>query len=197
LAVTTNWPKWIPAKVLKIQASDTVEAFSPSTETTLDEKCEGILTVIDPSRYSRLHQLTAVTTYVYCFIHNFKRRQPSRSGPLTSTALSEARRQLIKSVQHSNYPNELVFLLKKTNISPTLVRQLLLFLDDMKSIRCGGRIHNATTTDASKFPNLLLNKHVVTRMIVADTHKKLHHGGVSITIPHSVRYTGYHVFVNV
>jgi len=48
---------------LEIQASDTVEAFSPSTETTLDEKFEGILTVVDPSRYSRLQQLTAVTAY--------------------------------------------------------------------------------------------------------------------------------------
>ena len=62
------------------------------------------------------------------------------------------------------------------------MRQLRLFLDDMKLIRCGGRIHNAPTTDASKFPYLLPNKHVVTRMIVADTHKKLHHGGVSITV---------------
>ena len=58
---------------IEIQASDTVEAFSPSTETTLDEKLEGILTVVDPSQYSRLHQLTAVTAYVYHFIHNLKR----------------------------------------------------------------------------------------------------------------------------
>jgi len=178
----TNWPKWTPTNVLEIQASDSVEAFSPGTETTLDEKVEGILTVVDPSRYSQLHQLTAVTAYVYRFTHNLKRQQPSRSGPLTSTELSEARRQLIKSVQHSTYPDELAFLLKKTNKSPPLVRQLRLFLDDTKLIRCGGRIHNAPTTDASKFPYLLPNKHVVTRMIVADTHRKLHHGGVSITV---------------
>jgi len=169
LPVTTNWPKWTPANVLEIQASDTVEAFSPSTETTLDEKFEGILTVFDPSRYSRLHQLTAVTACVYRFIHNLKRQQPSRSGPLTSTELSEACSQLIKSVQHSIYPDELAFLLKKTNKCPPLVRRLHLFLDDMKLIHCGGRIHNAPTTDASKFPYLLPNKQVLTRMIVADT----------------------------
>ena len=179
MPVTTNWPKWTPANVLEIQASDTVEAFSPRTETTLDEKFEGILTVIDPSRYSRLHQLTTVTACMYHFIHNLKRRQPPRSGPLTSTELSKARRQLIK---HSTYLDELAFLLKKTNKSLPLVRQLHLFLDDMKLIRCGRRIHNAPTTDASKFPYLLPNKHVVTRMIVADTHKKLYYGGVSITI---------------
>jgi len=52
----------------------------------------------------------------------------------------------------------------------------------MKLIRCGGRIYNAPTIDTSKFPYLLPNKHVVTRMIVANTHKKVHHGGVSITV---------------
>jgi len=104
---TTNWPKWTPANILEIQASDTVEAFSPSTETTLDEKLEGILTVVDPSRHSRLHQLTAVTPYVYRFIHNLKRRQPSRSEPLTCTELSEARRQLINSINQSINKNKI------------------------------------------------------------------------------------------
>ena len=179
---TTNWPKWTPANVLEIQALDTATSFTPSKETTLDTKFAGILAIVDPSRYSRLYRLTAVTAHVYRFIHNLRRRQPSRSGPLTSTEHSEARRQLIISTQHSTYSEELAFLLKKTSKSPPLVRQLRLFLDDMNLIRCGGRIHNAPTTEASKFPYLLPNKHVVTRMIVADTHEKLHHGGVSITV---------------
>ena len=71
---------------------------------------------------------------------------------------------------------------KKTSKCPPLVKQLRLFLDDKKLIRCGGRIHNTPTTDVSKFPYLLPSKHTVTRMIVTDTHKKLHHGGVNITV---------------
>ena len=53
---------------------------------------------------------------------------------------------------------------------------------DKKWIRCGGRIHNAPTSDISKFPYLLPRHHPVTQMIVMDTHKNLHHGGVSTTV---------------
>ena len=38
------------------------------------------------------------------------------------------------------------------------------------------------TSDLTKFPYLLPSKHPVTKLIVVDTHKKLHHGVVSITV---------------
>ena len=75
---------------------------------------------------------------------------------------------------------ELAFLLKETPKCPTLVKQLRLFLNDMKLIHCGGRIHNVLRTDVSKFLYLLPSKHVMKKMIVADG--KLHHGGVNITV---------------
>ena len=116
------------------------------------------------------------------FIHNLCRRSDLESGPLTNIELSEARIQLIISVQCSTYPEEFDFLCKNTSKCPTLVRQFCLFLDDKKLIRCGGRIHNAPTSDLTKFPYLLPSKHPVIKLIVVDTHKKLHHGGVSITV---------------
>ena len=61
-------------------------------------------------------------------------------------------------------------------------KTILPFLDDAKLIHCEGRIHNAPTTNLSKFPCLLPSKHLVTKMIIVDTHKRLHHGGVSVTV---------------
>lgn len=87
--------------------------------------------------------------------------------------------QLIIAVQRSTHPEEFAFLCKRTSKCPPLVRQLRLFLEDMKLICCGGRIHNAPTSDLSKFPYLLQSKHPITKMIVVDTHKRLHHGGCS------------------
>ena len=46
-------------------------------------------------------------------------------------------------------------------------------------IRGGGRIHNAPTSDLTKFPHLLSPRHPLTNLIIIDTHRKLHHSGVS------------------
>jgi len=179
---TMNWPKWTPANVLEIQAFDTVESFTPKEETRLDEKFTGILAVLDPSRYSSLHRLLAVTAYVMRAIHNFRNSGTRMLGPLTSSELSSASKQLIMAVQYSTFKDEIAFLNKERSHCPTLVKQLHLFIDDSKLIRCGGRIHNAPTSQASKFPYLLPPNHQVTKLVALAAHKRLHHGGVSITV---------------
>ena len=179
---TMNWPKWTPANVLEIQAFDTVESFTPKEETRLDEKFTGILAVLDPSRYSSLHRLLAVTAYVMRAIHNFRNSGTRMLGPLTSSELSSASKQLIMAVQYSTFKDEIAFLNKERSHCPTLVKQLRLFIDESKLIRCGGRIHNAPTSQASKFPYLLPPNHQVTKLVALAAHKRLHHGGVSITV---------------
>ena len=158
------------------------EQSIPIISTTPKQSRKDILTSVDPSRYSHLYHLTSVIAYIYRLLNNLQKQQPLQSGPLTNTELSKARRELTIAVQLSTYSEEFEFLLKKTSKCPPLVKQLRLFLDDKKLIRCGGRVHNAPTTDVNKFPYLLPSKHTVTRMIVADTHYKLHHGGVNITV---------------
>ena len=46
----------------------------------------------------------------------------------------------------------------------------------------GGRIHNAPVTEMAKFPYLLPPRHTLTDMVIQQTHKKLHHAGVSATV---------------
>ena len=63
-----------------------------------------------------------------------------------------------------------------------LVCQLRLFLDKSGLLRCGGRIHNAPTTQLAKFPYLLPTKHPFTKLIIYATHEKQLHGGVNSTL---------------
>ena len=181
---TSNWPTWTPINVLDLVVTEATE-FIPSTTMSSLKDRTNLLTVIDASRYSHINRLLGTIAYIYRFIHNLRKLNPKLSGLLTRTELSDARRRLIIAVQHSSFPEELAYLLKTSSTSskcPHLVKQLRLFIDDKKLIRCGGRIHNAPISDLSKFPYLLPKKHPVTKLIVKDTHKNLYHGGVNTTV---------------
>ena len=115
-------------------------------------------------------------------IHNLRNPRTRKLGPLTSSELSSVSKQLIMAVQYSIYKDEIAFLNKSRSHCATLVKQLRLFTDDSKLLCCGGRIHNMPATDATKFPHLLPPNHQVTKLIVLDVHKRLHHGGVGITV---------------
>ena len=181
LSDTSHWPTWSPANILDVVVTELVE-LAPCTTILSSKDQTGLLSIIDASRYSNLNRLLGTIAYVYRFIHNLRKLQPLLSGPLTSSELSGACRNLITAVQRCSYPEELAYLLKTSPKYPHLIKQLRLFIDDKKLICCGGRIHNAPTSDLSKFPYLLPRHHPVTQMIVMDTHKNLNHGGVSTTV---------------
>ena len=175
------WPTWTPTSILHTQ---TEEDDSPSTppveDTTEGEPC--ILSIVNILRYSNIHRLSAVTAYVIRFVNNLHKPQHTLCGPLSSLELACAQRHLIKGIQHTTYSDKLAYLLKKQSKCPPLIRQLRLFLDDNHLLCCGGRIHNAPMSELAKFPILLPTNCSFTDLIVMDTHTKLHHGGVSITV---------------
>ena len=117
----SKWPQWTPTSVLDIQMTEKSTLVISETP-----KCSetGILAIVNPSRHSQFYRLTAVTAFIYRFIHNLHNQKLLRTGPLTNTELSEACQQLIISVQHSTYSEEFAFLLKETPKCPTLVKQL-------------------------------------------------------------------------
>ena len=117
------------------------------------------------------------------FIHNLSKQHSRLTGPLSTSELQSDEKLWISSSQHSCFKAELSYLLKKNqHHCPTLVKQLRLFLDKSNLIRCGGRIHNAIVSEMAKFPCLLPPRHTLTDMIIQQTHKKLHHAGVSATV---------------
>ena len=152
----STWPTWTPTSTLHLQAEEEAPP-TPVTQHTEDspesEPC--VLSSVDISRYSNINRLLAVTSYVLRFVHNLHKVQHRVFGPLSSTELANARRHLIKGIQGLTYRKELAYLLKKRSKCPPLIRQLRLFLDNDQLIRCGGRIHNAPTTELAKFPVLL------------------------------------------
>ena len=117
------------------------------------------------------------------FIHNVSKQNVRLTGPLSVSELQSAKKLWISSSQRSCFKDEFLYLSEKhQNHCPTLVKQLRLFLDKSSLIRCGGRIHNAPVTGMAKFPYLLPPRHTLTDMVIQQTHKKLHHAGVSATV---------------
>ena len=167
-----------PTPVLRLQAEDT----ETPKNTAKPIENHNVLSSIDLSRYSSIHKALSTAAYVLRWIHNVRKNQPKLYGSLSNGELTNARRCLVKGVQHSTYQEELAYLLKKQSKCPPLVRQLHLYLDDKQLIRCGERIHNAPVTERTKFPYLLPSHSLLTDMIVRNTHSSLHHGGVSVTV---------------
>ena len=184
LTSESRWPKWLPTGILHINIAEAEEGIE---QTTIPEKdtsyITGISNVVTITRYSTINKLMAVTAYVLRFIHNLSKQHSRLTGPLSVSELQSAKKLWISSSQRSCFKDEFLYLSKKhQHHCPTLVKQLRLFLDKGNLIRCGGRIHNAPVTEMAKFPYLLPPRHTLTDMIIQQTHKKLHHAGVSATV---------------
>ena len=177
------WPTWDPTGVHLSQAELDLEEPDQSCYTKQDESrpATSLLNIIDIERYSSLQRLLAVTAYVFRFVHTTRCTSPATTPHLTSAELSRANQELLKAVQHSQFPMEISNLTSKSRHLP-LVRQLRLFLDDNQLIRCGGRIHNAPLSELARFPYLLPAKHHYTNLVILQAHISQHHSGVNATL---------------
>ena len=182
LQCSQDWPQWTPTNAFLQLAEEEDEHGSTPPATQTSEVVTGIHTVIGITRFNTIDKLVAVTAYVLRYVHNAHTQQPRVIGPLSAVERNVAMKEWISSSQTSSYRVELNCLRKKQNSCPNLVRQLRLYLDEKQLLRCSGRIHNAPVSDATKFPVLLPSKHRLTDLIIEDTHRKLHHGGVAITV---------------
>ena len=184
LCTEAEWPTWTLSSTTPLLAAAAVaESFIPPNSAT----CQvGLHRVINPTNYSKLRKLVAVTAYVKRFIANLKQPNDKQFGPLSPDELYKAKLCWIKSSQSEIYWKELTNLTSSTSQSSAtrlpLVRQLRLFLDKDGFIRCGGRIHNAPLDQLTKFPYLLAPKHPFTSLIVHSAHEKQFHAGVDSTL---------------
>lgn len=90
----------------------------------------------------------------------------------------------IKDCQQHVYKQEISNLLSfpPTTKCLLLVRQLCLFLDKARFIRCCGRIHNAPISQLARFPYLLPPRHPLTSLIIHNIHVKLFYTGTNSTL---------------
>ena len=178
----TQWPVWNYTEVLQLQVNTT---NSETQEITGDEQVTqtvGLHCIITISNYNNLDKLLAVTAYVFRFITNVKQSTVKHNGPLSPQELNKAKLAWIQDCQQQIFFKELDNLTSKSSNRLLLVRQLRLFLDDNKLIRCGGRIHNAPVSELVKFPYLLPRNHPFTTLVIHDCHIKQFHAGTNSTI---------------
>ena len=119
-----------------------------------------------------INKLLAVTSYVLRFINSVLKHQPRIVGPLFPFELNAAEKLSISSSQKTSYKQEITYLSQRHSACPTLVKQLRLFLDKDKLLRCGGRIHNVPVNESTKFPYFLPLKHNFTALVIQSTHTK-------------------------
>lgn len=140
---------------------------------------QGILQIVNLDRYSSYHKLIRVYAYVLRFINNCLSSQKT-SGSLTAKELNTATINIIRHVQHKEFPEVIRYLTlqeKHSGSKPTIVRQLDLYLDTDKVLRCGGRLSNAPLNDYARFPYLLPSKSRLTDLIIKNAHAAQLHAG--------------------
>ena len=178
-----KWPIWTTADRTSTPTYETAERQISSitiANITIDDKPKGIARVIDLERFNHYKKLLRVTAYVLRFISNC--RHQKKTGSLSITDINDAALERIRSAQQTSYPDNYQCLQNKTSEKPNLARQLNLYLDEKKLLRCRGRIHNAPLEDDAKFPYLLPPKDRFTAFVIEEAHFTHIHSGLESTV---------------
>ena len=147
---------------------------------------QGIDRIIDTEHYNNIMSLLRVTTYVIRFVNNLKTSQRSQRNlkELRVDELKNTKTLRIKSVQASAFIEELSFLNRKDRKAtpPIWVTQFGLFLSKDHTIKCKGRINNASLLPSTKSPLLLPAKHTFVSLLVKQAHNLVKHSGITATM---------------
>ena len=184
LPLETQWPMW---NLTEIQTTTlTVDDTNPEPSTPATVDNTGLSQLIKIANHSNLTKLLRITAFTLRFVRNCQKPKIKFTGPITPAELTQANLLWIREIQRESFATEMNNLKAHTTRPQSnrlpLVRQLRLFLDKSGLLRCGGRIHNAPTTELAKFPYLLPTKHPFTKLLVYATHEKQLHGGVNSTL---------------
>ena len=128
---------------------------------------------IDITKYSSFKKLINVTKYVFQFIA--KQTGRIKLDPLT---------YWIKQQQAECYPEVYESLKQGSNRKNKLIKNLGLYMDDTRIIRCRGRLKNAQLPHESKHPVLLPKASHLTNLIIKEAHQVTLHGGLGDTLAH-------------
>ena len=188
LTSKTLWPTWnltgaVPLQPTNVTSALTIEDTEVSEEETTQKTStvdHGLHQIINISNYNTLTKLLSVTAYILRFIHNCRNPTVKLTGTISLPERKQANLLWILDTQQA-FTNEIINMRSNLRRLP-LVCQLRLFLDKNGAIRCGGRIHNAPTTELAKFPYLLPTKHPFTTLVVYAIHEMQLHAGVNATL---------------
>ncbi|XP_053406421.1 uncharacterized protein LOC128559227 [Mercenaria mercenaria] len=182
-----NFPVWEdPLATFVTSITDTCEAVA-GTVSIEEHKANGLTSdnvadIFNVNRFSSYKRISHVTAYVLRFISNC-RSAHKVLGMLNSLEIDSASRVLIALAQKKKYPDIIKYFEKNcSQTKPNLIRQLDLFMDDDRIIRCGGRIGNAALHERTKYPYLLPPKDKLTDLIISNAHVSSLHSGLESTV---------------
>lgn len=157
------------------------------------------------TRASTLRSATSTALLIFKFVNRAVWRKISTNSqerlcqphPLFSkimTALSTdssasllqrlALSSLVRSVQQTHFPDLMASSADDSKNKRPLQRQLGVQADPDGVLRCHGSLANMVTDDIAQHPVLLPHQDPLTSLIIQDTHRRLHHAGVSHTLCH-------------
>ena len=128
------------------------------------------------SRSKLLH----VTSIVLKCIAFLKKDPNVRKSGITAEYISLADRKWTQTIQANSFSSEWQRLFNGED--QIIVKQLVLFLDKDKVIRCKGRINQSTLPASFKNPILLPAKHPFTALLIRNHHHLVHHNGIRETL---------------
>ena len=165
-----------------LDRQNTISANVATCQPTIQQ---GVASVIDINRFSSLLKLLRVTALVQRFIENLKTRTAENrilTKELTGKEIDRAEHRWIKDIQRQYYGKQIDELTTKAKTLGPLIRQLRLFVDDDGILRVGGRLHNAPIRYEAKFPMLIPRESPLAKLVIHDSHEKVHHSGLQSTI---------------
>lgn len=138
-----------------------------------------------PNNVSSWTKLTRVTALIKRFIYNLRCRASGSmrlTGCLSAIELKEASLFWFQYVQRNQFSSE--FRALNNNHSVPKASSLLSlnpFLGEDKLIRLGGRIRNSTLPYNERHP-IILPKHRISDLLIAQAHKAALHSGTQLTL---------------
>ncbi|XP_023711286.1 uncharacterized protein LOC111866509 [Cryptotermes secundus] len=169
-----EWPKNLPTS-----SSPLPDEKRPWTQPVLLLGVHSSL--IDATRFSSYWKLIRTTAWIFRFKQSLLRRERFR-GELTAAELAAARAYWIQTVQEECFAVELYALRNNTPLpEESKIACFNPFLDS-GLIRLGGRLHFAPLTREQRHPLLLDGQHHFTKLLIQQTHIRLHHLGLRMVL---------------
>ena len=166
---------WLNGPNLQVPESPVISENNTVSLSACTDKTEPILPV---NRFSNITKLLNVTSLVFYFIAKLRRKCKSKLE-----CLNDAKVYWLRNEQRQHFPTELDFLHKPTHATPTLVKNLNLFLDDNDLIRCKGRLGNCDYLNNDvRNPILIPKQSFLTELFVARAHLDCKHLGMATTL---------------
>jgi hypothetical protein len=138
--------------------------------------------LLEPSKYSSSSRLIRITAWSVRFCHNVKNRTDRHTGLLQVQELNDALKYWITVSQSQHFTDEIHALSRGNEISrSSRLTTLTPFIQD-GILRVGGRLKNAVIPYDSKHQIIIPKEHVISRLLVSDTHVKLNHAGTEHTL---------------